>query len=1122
MKRISVPLLLAWLVPASVLPQSEQLVTRTFTTLHGLPLKRVQAIHQDSSGNLWVGTAGGLRILYNGRFYGPDDFIMWGEKFNVSINAIVAGRSRRDLFVAGSHNGATAYLYRSLSPLREGLSEFAVLPDISDQGPVTIEFLSALETSRGEALFGSRNRGLWIRNSSIDRADNFSFRGQSVRRLLAGTTVTSLAETPSGEVWIGTTRGLFRLVDTTLTAASSLLAPLGKTPITTLHVDQRGTLWVGTLSGGVMRYDGRTKVLYNRTSGLPENHITSITSSANGDVWFGTASRGIARLRSGVVTHFNMRHSLPSDSILCLSVDRELVLWVGTPEGLTKILPITYHHYTASQGLPPEGFTCGLKSKRGMLWFGGYGTLVRFEGRKPTIWRASGILEGERFEFLLEDSTGALWIATAQGVVRFDHGMFTLHRDSAFFRFAIADMKLAPEGGVYLLTAQAIKLLRDGKFYSIANTEPGEYFRFMAVGREKRLWVLSPDAITLFTLDSVVTRMKLEGGRFTGSLALNSDGLIEVFEHERGFVSGRTSLTGVSTGTPSRGYPPNFITGFRARDGGRYLIDADGVLRQHQAPDPRVERVIRMAMGLDQQILERMDGNHLLMNEEGFILFHPDSGTVSLQPLYDELFLPELMKELGLPGTHRLELAASVGRRSLMLEDDHGSLWVGSAGGIQVLSSQVPEGWSPRVIITEIRVGEERFLSGRYSQPAGGLPTVNDPIRWWMPRRRSATGELQGFTTRDHLVLPSMSNDLEFRFHLPTHRKEMGVLYQYRLEGVDTAWSGLGIEETALFHNVPQGTYRFRVRAVGPEGRFSLEQEVRVSVLVPFWKTMWFWSLSLITMVYLAGRWYAVRMQTLREEHTRVTRQAIQESELKMARTLQLGMLPDHCPEIPGFVFAARSLPASDVGGDFYDFLPMGDDQIGIAVGDVSGHGITGAMIVGMARTSIRFASTGERAPARVLSIANERLRQDITRNIFIAMFYGILDPANRQLCYICAGQPTPILVRNGTARFIPHGQGDRFPLGILSGVRYSDERLTLLEDDTLFFYTDGIVEARNAANEEFGFDRLQEFLTLHATLQPDALIDSVLNELQRFSGTIEQHDDITIVVLQCRKEERP
>ena len=1109
--------LLICLVPARVFPQTEQIVARTFTTLHGLPSKRVQAIHQDSSGNVWVGTDGGLSLLRNDRFYDPVVFSMWGEKLKVSVNAIASGRSKQDMFIAGSNSGATAYLYRSIAPLRDGLSEFSVLPELSNLREKDVEFLSALESSRSEVLFGSRNGGLWIRNSSVNRADNFSFRAHPLRRLLTGSTITSLVETPSGEIWIGTTRGLLRYVDTSLAAIPSVLSMLSNAHITVLHVDRNGVLWVGTKAHGVVRFNNGTRTVYNGMSILAENHITSITSVSNGDVWFGTVSKGLLRLRRGMFTGFSGHHSLPSDSILCMYADAENVLWVGTPEGVTKIFPVSYHYFSAKDGMPPEGFVCGLKSRSGALWFGGYGVLGRFDKWKQTFWRATGALARERFEQMLEDSTGALWITTEQGVIRFENGAFSLHRDPLLSRFEPIDLKLAPDGGLYLLTAKAIKLLRNGVFHPIAESEPGEPFLSMALDREGRLWVRSNNLMTLLTLDSVVTRQRFEeGGRFAGDIALSPDGSVDVFENELGFVSGNAFLSGTLPKTRSRGYAWNYMAGFRSLGGKRYLIDRDGILIQHGSARPGGERIIRMRMALDEQLLERLNGDHLLMNVEGFTQFHPGLGTLSLQLLYDELFLPKLLRDYDVR-RQPYERASLLNRRRLILEDMDGSLWVGSSGGVQVLSSQAPEDWSPRAIITEIRAGEESFLPGRYTQPAGRMPTLNERSSWWPDRRSGGWGDLRGFTEKDHLVLPSFNNDLEFRFYLPTNRKEMGVLYQYQLEGVDTAWSELQTGEAARYINVSQGTYRFRLRAVGPEGRFSLEQQVQVSVLIPFWRARWFWLLGMITITYVAGRWYVLRIRALKEEHARITKEAIQQSELKMARTLQLGMLPERCPEIPGFVLAARSLPASDVGGDFYDFLQMHDHQVAIAVGDVSGHGITGAMIVGMARTSIRFASTEESGPARVLSIANERLRQDITKNIFVAMFYGILDPEEHLIRYICAGQPTPILVRDGKAEFIPHGKGDRFPLGILSGVHYSEERLTMAPGDTLVFYTDGIVEAMNAEKEEFGFDRLKQLLARCATLQPDVIIDTLLNELERFGGTAEQNDDITIVVLQYR-----
>ncbi len=1108
--------------------QTEELVTRTFSTLQGLPSKRVSAIHQDSSGTLWVGTAAGLCFQRQGKYYAPDAANIWGAKTFAAVNSIAPGKSRRDFFVAGSHAAALAFLYRSSDRRREGLREFQVLSELDKGSQQSVEFLSVLETSQNEAFFGTRANGLWVRSSLIERKDDYFFRNNPPRQLLHTATVTALLEVAPRRLFIGTTQGLHQYVDTSIAPLPPILSSLRTASITKLHLDSNGVVWIGTKDRGAFRFDGRTLDSYNRQRGMPEDHITSITSTSTGDVWFGTGSRGIVRLRHHILSPFRGYAVLPSDSVLCVYTDQEDVVWVGTTEGLTKILPVTHRRYTAADGLPADGLTCGMQSRDGTLWFGGIGTIVRVDGTKPKLWRATGKIAGEQFERMIEDSVGGIWMSTGRSIVYFKDGVFARFQDSLFLRSVVADMVPAPEGGLFVLTHRVVKLLRGGLFTTVAEVGPTESLLSMVVDREGKLWIRSVYSVLRLTFGDTIVRDHYDGFSGIGDLMLSSDGSAVIFDHGYGFVSGGALTRGAAIPDAVLGgrtfldlwrrHGWRFLTGFRSRDDSYYVTEIEGIWQQRSPSHNTPRRIVQMDMKQEEQVLELSNGDHLLLGIDGFYFFHPRWSSVSIQPLLNELILPELFKEQTIRA-EPFSVAELVKRRRLIHEGPDGALWVGSRGGIQVLNVHSATRWMPRPLITEISAGDVVFGPSRSDFWGRGVLTLSVP-RQWFGRRSNIVGGLDGFTQKDHLILPSQSNDLEFRFHFPTNRSEFGVVYQYRLDGVDTAWSAFKVGESARFLNVPQGTYTFRVRAVGADRRFSEEQKVDISVIVPFWKETWFWTLTALTLVYSSGRWYVRRVRELREEHARMTKQAIQESEFKMARTLQLGMLPERCPEIPGYLLAARSLPASDVGGDFYDFLYVGQDQLGIAVGDVSGHGITGAMIVGMARTSLRFASANEDAPARVLSVANERLRQDIRKNIFVAMFYGILDPATARLRYICAGQPLPILVRDGEAREIPKNRGDRFPLGILPGVRYAEEDLKLQPGDAVVFYTDGVVEAVNAQKEEFGFDRLRQFLARHAHLTAEELIEALVKEVRTFANRVDQNDDITVVVLQRRKED--
>jgi serine phosphatase RsbU (regulator of sigma subunit) len=1101
----------AWILfPHEASAQQEHLLTQTYTTADGLPSNRVQSIHQDSLGYLWVGTAAGLVVAHGDRFHHPSDFLIWGGSLAMSVNAISPGRSRRDIWIAGSHSGATALLFRDAPPRRVGLTEYIVMPEAGVERSKTVEFLSVLESRRREVLYGSRFHGLWIKSSVVKREDNYEFRIVPLRRLLEGTTVTALAEGSDGRVWIGTPSGLLQYIDTTIAAIPSNMHPLNRAHITALHIDRSGVLWVGTKGQGFFRYDGSTLASYGRLTSPHFDDIISITSTPSGSVWLGTRSRGLLRFMDDALDQFVGPHQLVSDSVLCVFADREHVVWVGTPKGLVKILPYQYHHFTALDGLPGDGFNCGMKSRSGAIWFGGNGTLVQFEGLRFKLWRASGDLARERFLWMEEDSSGAVWIGTPNGIARFRNGVFNWFRDPSGTGLDILGMVEAPRGGWYLLTGRSLKHFHRGVFRSIAEGRPPHVFTSMSLGHRGSIWVTSPRALKVFDVDSVIRERTIDALRFPEEVHVLRDGSVEVFDNEAGFVQVEPELIGRSSLWSQKYLRWGFGAGLRTQDGKRFLISRDWVYRQdglETEPMPLLR--IQGHLGLT-PILRRGNGNHVLLDDRGFQEFHKEHESLARNLIYNELFLPELMKDFSLR-SDRFGMPVQLRVRRLILEDDHGALWVGSGGGVQVLRS-IMLAETTHVVLTKVESMNETFLPGLYSQRRAISLGTNVPLL-------GEKGDLHGFGDPDHIILPSFNNDLKFSFHLLSHRRNEGVAYQIQLEGFDTTWSPLREEESARFANLPQGTYRFRVRALGPNGSFSPERTMQISVLIPFWKATWFWMLGLITVVYVSARAYTSRIRQLREENTRVTKQAIQQSELRMARMLQLGMLPERCPQVPGFEIAARSLPASDVGGDFYDFLDDGKQRIGIAVGDVSGHGITGAMVVGMARTSLRFASGEGAAPSRILTVANERLRQDISKHIFVAMFYGVLDARKKQLRYICAGQPTPILIRNGSAEFIPQSKGDRFPLGILSGVRYREVSLNILPGDTIVFYTDGIVEAMDPRKEEFGFDRLKELLVHSSALPAEQLIDSILDAHRGHVRGEEQHDDITLVVLQYRKE---
>jgi phosphoserine phosphatase RsbU/P len=238
------------------------------------------------------------------------------------------------------------------------------------------------------------------------------------------------------------------------------------------------------------------------------------------------------------------------------------------------------------------------------------------------------------------------------------------------------------------------------------------------------------------------------------------------------------------------------------------------------------------------------------------------------------------------------------------------------------------------------------------------------------------------------------------------------------------------------------------------------------------------------------------------------------QSDLDTAREIQLQLLPRGAREVPGLDLAATYLPARELGGDFYDFLPYGEGRLGIALGDVSGKG-TAAALFGSLAIGILREHTVEHAcePAEVLALLNQRLHGARLDAHFVAMIFAVYEASVRRLTIANAGGPYPLLLRNGK---IEETRVGGIPLGLFADSSYEIRSLELQSGDVVLFASDGILEAENSTKEAFGLERLAAVLQRIPSQGSSAEIASaVLAATDDFSGhPAAPHDDCTIVVL--------
>lgn len=264
-----------------------------------------------------------------------------------------------------------------------------------------------------------------------------------------------------------------------------------------------------------------------------------------------------------------------------------------------------------------------------------------------------------------------------------------------------------------------------------------------------------------------------------------------------------------------------------------------------------------------------------------------------------------------------------------------------------------------------------------------------------------------------------------------------------------------------------------------------------------------------------------------RGELTRLYHQACENEarlvdDLDIAREVQQQLLPRVTSTFPGLDLAAACVPAQELGGDFYDFLPYGTGRLALALGDVSGKG-TAAALLGALTIGILRAHTVDHphAPAAVLATLNERINAARLNMRFVAMLFAVLDSTARQLIIANAGNPYPLLMRKGKIEEIPVSG---IPLGLMAGTRYEPVSLDVQLGDTVIFVSDGIVESQSSKHEAFGAERLAAVLV---SLPPDApaqaISSAILNGTDVFSGqSCALHDDRSLIVLRVTEESSP
>jgi sigma-B regulation protein RsbU (phosphoserine phosphatase) len=259
------------------------------------------------------------------------------------------------------------------------------------------------------------------------------------------------------------------------------------------------------------------------------------------------------------------------------------------------------------------------------------------------------------------------------------------------------------------------------------------------------------------------------------------------------------------------------------------------------------------------------------------------------------------------------------------------------------------------------------------------------------------------------------------------------------------------------------------------------------------------------------ARWAAISIERARQ-HQEILEKRKLEEELSIARRIQKTFLPAKQPQMPGFDISGINIPSEKVGGDYYDFIPIIENQVGIAIGDVSGKGIPAALIMASFRASLIAEIRNNYAIRSIMFKVNNLLFESTEADVYVTALYGVLDTKNKIFTFTNAGHNAPIFRHaDGRMEYLLEGG---VALGTFENSKYEERPLGFIPGDIIVFYTDGVTEAKNEKEEEFGTKRLKQVINDSSHLGAPEIQNHIYQAVKDFAGNLPQADDLTMIVI--------
>jgi len=1020
---------------------------------NGLSQSSTTCIFQDKNGFMWFGTQDGLNRYdgYNFKVFknNSDDTTSLSDNFIFSICEDELGS-----LIIETQSG----ILNKFNPIEESFKQIS--PDVFNRQTARINSVLAVFYDKSDMIWTgglSKETGLKMENTKTGDSKVY-MHNPNDESSLSDNKVYCVKRDSKGSLWVGTVNGLDKLDEKTgkfqhfrnIAGDPNSLSDNWVWPI---FEDSKGNLWIGTVKGGLNKFDPKTNtfISYKNDASNPK--------------------------------------SISDNYIFSIYQDRSGLIWVGTNTGGVNYFDPSsqvFEHYfntpEKKNSLSDNTVYSMYVDRKGNYWIGTRsGGLDKFDYKQKKFVNYShnpsnpNSLINNSVQTIYEDKSGILWLGT------FSSGMNSFNPETGNFKSyihnpsnpnSITDNRIYSiiedkEGIIWIGTYAGGLNRLDRKNESITNY----------VHDEKDPSSISSNSVWTITEDN---SGKLWIGTFGGGINV-FDKSTQKFTHFRNDPDNPESLG-----------DDNIIRVFKDSKGYIWMGTTRGLCRYYA--DSNKFRLYSEKDGLSNNsifgILEDNKGNLWLSTNNGISKFNPKSETFN-----------NYFAEDGLQNNE-------FNQNAFAKDFNSGNLLFGGVDGFNVFNPDRITGntYVPPVIFTNYT---------RYNTDDQEGKPISE----------------KGISEMDEISITYKDNIVTLEFSALSYYNNFNNQYRYKLEGFNENWIQLGNNNSVTFTNLSPGDYVLNVIGSNNDGVWNEKgTSLLIHVSPPWWKTNLAYGIYFISFFgFLFGvrrveinrreQKAQIRESALRIKATEAEKRTLEienerkTKELEEARQLQLSMLPKELPQLPNLDIAAFMRTATEVGGDYYDFIVDPNGVVNVAFGDATGHGLQAGTMVTLMKGF--FTADSSKLGIKEFMSHCSRVIKDIKLGR-ILMSFSYLKFENNKLQITSAGMP-PIFYHNKETNLVEEIIIQGMPLGAMRNASYNIVEKELKSGDTILLLTDGLPEQMNNEEEMFDYSRVKNTFNEVIENSPNTIIEKLVEAGDKWMNGRVQDDDITFVVMRIK-----